>query len=35
MHMAAGYAIEAQSANTMEKDKEMLKTWPFSKKVFS
>ena len=34
MHMAAGYAIEAQSANTMERDKEMLKQWPYSKKVF-
>ena len=34
MHMAAGYAIEAQSANTMEKDKEMIKQWPYSKKVF-
>lgn len=34
MHMAAGYAIEAQSANTMEHDKEMLKTWPYSKKIF-
>ncbi|WP_158827651.1 gamma-glutamyltransferase family protein [Mucilaginibacter lacusdianchii] len=34
MHMAAGYAIEAQAANTMERDKEMLKQWPYSKKVF-
>ncbi|HEY0245799.1 MAG TPA: gamma-glutamyltransferase [Mucilaginibacter sp.] len=34
MHMAAGYAIEAQGANTIEKDKEMLKQWPYSKKTF-
>jgi gamma-glutamyltranspeptidase/glutathione hydrolase len=34
MHMAAGYAIEAQAANTIERDKEMLKQWPYSKKVF-
>lgn len=34
MHMAAGYAIEAQAANTIERDKDMLKQWPYSKKVF-
>lgn len=34
MQMAAGYAIEAQSANTIERDKNMLKQWPYSKKVF-
>ncbi|MDB5009584.1 MAG: gamma-glutamyltransferase [Mucilaginibacter sp.] len=34
MHMAAGYAVEAQAANTIEKDKAMLKTWPYSKKTF-
>jgi gamma-glutamyltranspeptidase/glutathione hydrolase len=34
MHMAAGYAIEAQAANSMERDKELIKTWPYSKKVF-
>ncbi|QQL51606.1 gamma-glutamyltransferase [Mucilaginibacter ginkgonis] len=34
MHMAAGYAIEAQSANTMARDHDMLATWPYSKKVF-
>jgi gamma-glutamyltranspeptidase/glutathione hydrolase len=34
MHMAAGYAIEAQAANTIEQDKNMLKTWPYSKKIF-
>jgi gamma-glutamyltranspeptidase/glutathione hydrolase len=34
MHMAAGYAMEAQAANTIERDKDMLKQWPYSKKVF-
>jgi len=34
MQMAAGYAIEAQAANTMERDKDMLKQWPYSKKIF-
>jgi gamma-glutamyltranspeptidase/glutathione hydrolase len=34
MHMAAGYAIEAQAANTIERDKTMLKQWPYSKKIF-
>lgn len=34
MHMAAGYAIEAQAVNSIEKDKDMLKTWPYSKKTF-
>lgn len=34
MHMAAGYAIEAQCANTIERSKALLKTWPYSKKVF-
>lgn len=34
MEMAAGYPIEAQSANTMERGKAMLKQWPYSKKVF-
>ncbi len=34
MHMAAGYAIEAQAANSIERDKERIKTWPYSKKVF-
>jgi gamma-glutamyltranspeptidase/glutathione hydrolase len=33
MQMAAGYAIEAQAANTIERDKDMLKQWPYSKKV--
>jgi gamma-glutamyltranspeptidase/glutathione hydrolase len=34
MHMAAGYAIEAQAANTIEHGKAMLKQWPYSKKIF-
>lgn len=34
MEMAAGYPIESQSANTMERGKAMLKQWPYSKKVF-
>ncbi len=34
MDMAAGYAIEAQAANTIERDKDMLKQWPYSKKLF-
>ena len=34
MEMAAGYPIEAQTANSIEKNKELIKTWPYSKKVF-
>ncbi len=34
MQLAAGYPIDAQTANSMEKNKEMLKEWPYSKKVF-
>jgi gamma-glutamyltranspeptidase/glutathione hydrolase len=34
MQLAAGYPIEAQTANSMEKNKAMLKQWPYSKKVF-
>jgi gamma-glutamyltranspeptidase/glutathione hydrolase len=34
MQMAAGYPIEAQTANSMERNKAMLKTWPYSAKVF-
>lgn len=33
MQMAAGYAIEAQTANSIERNKAMLKTWPYSAKV--
>jgi gamma-glutamyltranspeptidase/glutathione hydrolase len=32
--MADGYAIEAQSANTMERNKEKMKDWPYSKALF-
>jgi gamma-glutamyltranspeptidase / glutathione hydrolase len=34
MQLAAGYPIEAQTANSMERGKEMIKQWPYSKKVF-
>ncbi|MFD2247574.1 gamma-glutamyltransferase family protein [Pontibacter ruber] len=34
MEMAAGYPIEAQTANSFEKNKDLLKQWPYSKKVF-
>jgi gamma-glutamyltranspeptidase/glutathione hydrolase len=34
MEMAAGYAIEAQAANAMERGKAQIKEWPYSKKVF-
>ena len=34
MKLAAGYPIEAQAANSMERGKEMIKQWPYSKSVF-
>ncbi|WP_426060243.1 gamma-glutamyltransferase family protein [Hymenobacter sp. B1770] len=34
MEMAAGYPIEAQTANSIEKNKALLKQWPYSKKLF-
>src|SRR3954464_3683608 len=34
MQLAAGYPIEAQTANAMETGKEMIKQWPYSAKVF-
>ena len=34
MELAAGYPIEAQTANSMEKDKAKIKEWPYSKAVF-
>lgn len=34
IEMANGYPIEAQTANSIEGDKEMIKQWPYSKKVF-
>ena len=34
MTMAAGYPIEAQTANSIEKNKQLIKQWPYSQKVF-
>ncbi len=34
MELAAGYPIDAQTANSMERGKERIKEWPYSKKVF-
>ncbi len=34
MEMAAGYPIEAQTANAIERGKDMIKQWPYSKEVF-
>ena len=34
MELAAGYPIDAQTANSMEKGKAKIKEWPYSKKVF-
>ena len=34
MQLASGYPIEAQTANSMERGKKMIKEWPYSKKVF-
>lgn len=34
MQLAAGYPIEAQTANGFERMKDSLKRWPYSKKVF-
>ncbi|RDV17162.1 gamma-glutamyltransferase family protein [Pontibacter diazotrophicus] len=34
MEMAAGYPMEAQTANSIERNKELIKQWPYSKKVF-
>src|SRR4051812_18955106 len=34
IEMADGYALEAQSANTIDRNKDKLKNWPYSKKVF-
>jgi gamma-glutamyltranspeptidase/glutathione hydrolase len=33
MQLAAGYPIDAQTANSIEKEKKMIKEWPYSKKV--
>ncbi|HMQ46044.1 MAG TPA: gamma-glutamyltransferase [Saprospiraceae bacterium] len=34
LEMAEGYPIEAQTANSIERNKELIKSWPYSKKVF-
>lgn len=34
MQLAAGYPIDAQTANSIERGKERIKQWPYSKKVF-
>ena len=34
MQLAAGYPIEAQTSNSMERGKDMIKQWPYSKAVF-
>lgn len=34
MEMAAGYPIEAQTANSIERGKKYIKEWPYSKAVF-
>ncbi|WP_160718146.1 gamma-glutamyltransferase family protein [Chitinophaga solisilvae] len=34
MEMAAGYPIEAQTANSLERGKNHIKQWPYSKAVF-
>ncbi len=34
MEMAAGYPIDAQTANSIERQKDRIKEWPYSKAVF-
>ncbi len=34
MEMAAGYPIEAQAADGIERQKKRIKEWPYSKKIF-
>ncbi len=34
IQMAAGYAIDAQTANSMERGKKLIKEWPYSSAVF-
>lgn len=34
LQLAAGYPIDAQTANSMERGKARIKEWPYSKKVF-
>ncbi|CAN5595262.1 gamma-glutamyltransferase [soil metagenome] len=33
MELAAGYPIDAQTANSIERGKDLIKQWPYSKKV--
>lgn len=34
IQLASGYPIEAQTANAIEKEKDLIRTWPYSSKVF-
>ena len=34
MQLASGYPMEAQTANSIERNKERIKQWPYSKKIF-
>jgi gamma-glutamyltranspeptidase/glutathione hydrolase len=34
IQMAEGYAIDAQTANAMERGKDLIKQWPYSKSIF-
>ncbi len=34
MQLAAGYPLDAQTANSIERGKERIKQWPYSEKVF-
>lgn len=34
MQLAAGYPIEAQTANSIERGKDRIREWPYSKKIF-
>ena len=34
MQLAAGYPIEAQTANSIARSKQRIKEWPYSKKIF-
>lgn len=34
IQLAKGYPIDAQTANSMERGKHMIKTWPYSRKIF-
>jgi len=34
IEMAEGYPIEAQTANSIEREKEQIKQWPYSAKIF-